>query len=533
MAINFFIFLLLANGLAFDGVDALTFSSKLIHRFSDEAKVHLASKGDSVWVQSWPKRNSSEYLRLLLSSDMTRQRMRLVSQYDSLYPSEGSNTFSYGEVLVWLHYTWIDIGTPNVSFLVALDTGSDLLWVPCDCIECASLSAVYYNVLDKDLNEYSPSLSNTSRHLPCSHQLCDSSSNCKGPKDPCPYEVQYTSANTSTSGFLIEDRLNLAPGGRNATQSSVQASIVLGCGRKQSGSYLHGAAPDGVLGLGPGSISVPSLVAKAGLIPNSFSICLTENDSGRILFGDQGHINQRSTPFLPVDGKFFKYVVGVESICVRSICLKQTGFQTLIDTGTSFTYLPGEVYKKVVAEFDKHVNATRITDEENPWEYCYNASSQELNNFPEMKFTFSKNQTFLIQNPMLNSPVSQEYTAFCLTLLQTVEDYGTIGQDFLKGYRMVFDRENLQFGWSSSNCQDIMGDRANFTSPSHGGSSNPLSANQQQTIPNTSTIPPAIAGKASSKPFAATTSRFTSLHLLSSVSLICHFFFNGNLVKAY
>ncbi|XP_019459654.1 PREDICTED: aspartic proteinase-like protein 1 isoform X4 [Lupinus angustifolius] len=451
MAINFFIFLLLANGLAFDGVDALTFSSKLIHRFSDEAKVHLASKGDSVWVQSWPKRNSSEYLRLLLSSDMTRQRMRLVSQYDSLYPSEGSNTFSYGEVLVWLHYTWIDIGTPNVSFLVALDTGSDLLWVPCDCIECASLSAVYYNVLDKDLNEYSPSLSNTSRHLPCSHQLCDSSSNCKGPKDPCPYEVQYTSANTSTSGFLIEDRLNLAPGGRNATQSSVQASIVLGCGRKQSGSYLHGAAPDGVLGLGPGSISVPSLVAKAGLIPNSFSICLTENDSGRILFGDQGHINQRSTPFLPVDGKFFKYVVGVESICVRSICLKQTGFQTLIDTGTSFTYLPGEVYKKVVAEFDKHVNATRITDEENPWEYCYNASSQELNNFPEMKFTFSKNQTFLIQNPMLNSPVSQEYTAFCLTLLQTVEDYGTIGQDFLKGYRMVFDRENLQFGWSSSN----------------------------------------------------------------------------------
>jgi hypothetical protein len=45
-----------------------------------------------------------------------------------------------------LHYTWIDIGTPNVSFLVALDTGSDLLWVPCDCIECAPLSAAHYNV---------------------------------------------------------------------------------------------------------------------------------------------------------------------------------------------------------------------------------------------------------------------------------------------------------------------------------------------------------------------------------------------------
>ena len=46
-----------------------------------------------------------------------------------------------------LHYTWIDIGTPNVSFLVALDTGSDLLWVPCDCIQCAPLSATYSTTL--------------------------------------------------------------------------------------------------------------------------------------------------------------------------------------------------------------------------------------------------------------------------------------------------------------------------------------------------------------------------------------------------
>ena len=44
-----------------------------------------------------------------------------------------------------LHYTWIDIGTPNVSFMVALDAGSDLLWVPCDCINCAPFSATYYN----------------------------------------------------------------------------------------------------------------------------------------------------------------------------------------------------------------------------------------------------------------------------------------------------------------------------------------------------------------------------------------------------
>ncbi|KAK7255346.1 hypothetical protein RIF29_28754 [Crotalaria pallida] len=53
-------------------------------------------------------------------------------------------------------------------------------------------------------------------------------------------------------------------------------------GRKQSGGYLDGGAPDGALGLGLGSISVPSLLAKAGLVPNSFSIYLNENESGRL-----------------------------------------------------------------------------------------------------------------------------------------------------------------------------------------------------------------------------------------------------------
>lgn len=42
---------------------------------------------------------------------------------------------------------WIDIGTPKVSFLVALDAGSDLFWVPCDCVQCAPLSSSFYSSL--------------------------------------------------------------------------------------------------------------------------------------------------------------------------------------------------------------------------------------------------------------------------------------------------------------------------------------------------------------------------------------------------
>jgi hypothetical protein len=45
-----------------------------------------------------------------------------------------------------LHYAVVALGTPNVTFLVALDTGSDLFWVPCDCVKCAPLTSPTYQV---------------------------------------------------------------------------------------------------------------------------------------------------------------------------------------------------------------------------------------------------------------------------------------------------------------------------------------------------------------------------------------------------
>ncbi|KAJ8769578.1 hypothetical protein K2173_005181 [Erythroxylum novogranatense] len=478
-----------------EGSLEMSFSSRLIHRFSDEAK-SLRDLGGG----AWPEKKSVEYYRMLMSSDLQRQKMKLGPTYQSLFPSQGSKTMSLGNNFGWLHYTWIDIGTPKTSFLVALDAGSDLLWLPCDCVQCAPLSASYYNTLDRDLSEYSPSHSSTSKHLSCSHELCALGSKCQSPNLPCPYTIDYYADNTSSSGLLVEDLIHLVSKS-DFVKTSVQASVIIGCGMRQSGGYLDGVAPDGLMGLGLSAVSVPSFLAKAGLVRNSFSLCFDEDDSGRILFGDLGPAIQQSTPFLTLNENYSTYIVGVEACCVTNSCPEQTSFRALIDSGSSFTFLPNDIYERIAEEFDKQVNATISSFQGYPWKYCYKSSSENLPNIPTVKLIFPLNNTFIVQNPIFVIYGMEGMAGFCLAIQPADGDIGTIGENFMTGYRVVFDRENLKLRWSHSTC-DGNDDRSMPLAP-NGTTVNPLPTNEQQRTPGGHAVPPAVAGRAPSKPSAA------------------------------
>ncbi|BBH05654.1 Eukaryotic aspartyl protease family protein [Prunus dulcis] len=472
--------------------------------FSDEAKALRISRSGEDYKDLG---RSAEELHGLLSPTCkhrlpeTEDEARLSSHFQFLFPSEGSNTVSFGNDFGWLHYTWIDIGTPNVSFLVALDTGSDLFWVPCDCIQCAPLSAL---TIDRDLNEYSHRVQTPASMYLAAMSYVNLS---------CPYTVDYYTENTSSSGLLVEDILHFAAGGDDGPNTSIEAPVIIGCGMKQSGGYLDGIAPDGLLGLGLGEISVPTFLAKAGLTKNSFSMCFDEDDSGRLFFGDQGPATQQSTSFLPSNGNYETYIVGVEACCIGNSCLKQTSFKALVDSGTSFTFLPEAMYDKISEETGKCDNhqLCRISLEV-LLQYKFSRSSK----VPSVTFMFVANNSFVVHDPVFPINGNQGVVGFCLAIQPTDGDIGTIGQNFMTGYRTVFDRENLKLGWSRSNCQDFSDAKSMPLTPSKGTPPNPLPTNEQQSTPGG--FAPAVAGRAPSKPSAASSrlvsSQFCSLRLL-------------------
>lgn len=77
-----------------------TFSSRLIHRFSDEVKALRVSRNGGVFG-TWPKRRSLEYYHMLQSSDVQRQKMKLGPRHQLMFPSEGSKTMHLGNDFGW------------------------------------------------------------------------------------------------------------------------------------------------------------------------------------------------------------------------------------------------------------------------------------------------------------------------------------------------------------------------------------------------------------------------------------------------
>jgi hypothetical protein len=198
----------------------------------------------------------------------------------------------------------VELGTPNATFLVALDTGSDLFWVPCDCRQCATIPSANATGPDAPpLRPYSPRRSSTSEQVACDNPLCGRRNGCSAATNgSCPYEVQYVSANTSSSGVLVQDVLHLTRErpGPGAAGEALQAPVVFGCGQVQTGAFLDGGggAVDGLMGLGMGKVSVPSALAASGLVASdSFSMCFGDDGVGRVNFGDAGSRGQAETPF--------------------------------------------------------------------------------------------------------------------------------------------------------------------------------------------------------------------------------------------
>ncbi|WRX07597.1 Xylanase inhibitor [Theobroma cacao] len=347
------------------------FTFKMHHRFSEPVKNWSNSTGK---LSHWPVKGSFEYYAVLAHRDRLLRGRQLSGINAPISFSDGNSTFRISS-LGFLHYTTVQLGTPGVKFMVALDTGSDLFWVPCDCNKCAPTEGTTY-ASDFELSIYDPKGSSTSKKVTCNSSLCALRNQCLGTFSNCPYMVSYMSAQTSTSGVLVED-------------------------------VLHLTTEDGH----------PELVKAYVTFGPTYNITITQIRVGTTLIDDD--------------------------------------FTALFDSGTSFTYLVDPTYSNLSENFHSQAqDRRRPPDSRIPFEYCYDMSPDaNASLIPSMSLTMKGESHFPVYDPIIVIS-TQSKLVYCLAVVKSTE-LNIIGQNFMTGYRVVFDRERFVLGWKKFDCYDI------------------------------------------------------------------------------
>uniref|UniRef100_A0A7N0ZVM4 Peptidase A1 domain-containing protein n=1 Tax=Kalanchoe fedtschenkoi TaxID=63787 RepID=A0A7N0ZVM4_KALFE len=241
-------------------------------------------------------------------------------------------------------------GTPPQPVTMVLDTGSELSWLHCK--KTPTTPSVFNPLQSKSFSS-----------IPCSSPVCTTRTrdfpipvSCDA-KKLCRAVVSYADS-SSLEGTLAAETFRFG--------QSVFPKTVFGCmDSGQSTNPDEDSKTTGLLGLNLGSLS---FVSQTGF--TKFSYCISGRDSsGVLLFGEVklGWLKPlRYTPLVRRNTRLpyfdrVAYTVQLEGIRVgktplslpRSVFVPDhTGAgQTMVDSGTRFTYLLGPVYSALRAEF--------------------------------------------------------------------------------------------------------------------------------------------------------------------------------------
>ncbi|XP_022731292.1 probable aspartyl protease At4g16563 [Durio zibethinus] len=286
---------------------------------------------------------------------------------------------SYGGYSISLSF-----GTPPQALPFVMDTGSDIVWFPCThryvCKNCSSSPS------KNNIPTFIPKQSSSSQLVSCQNPKCSwihhtNATQCDGcgknstPKNctqNCPpYFILYGSG--TTAGVALSETLNL--GDRTVPD------FLVGC------SIFSSRQPAGVAGFGRG---LPSLPTQLKL--RKFSYCLISRrfddstSSSTLILDGNSDFDEKTkgltyTPFLKnpiVEGKeSFQvyYYIGLRKITVGGRHVKvpykylspgnDGDGGTIVDSGSTFTFMAPEIFEPVAEEFIKQVkNYSRSRDVE-------------------------------------------------------------------------------------------------------------------------------------------------------------------------
>ncbi|KAK9996440.1 hypothetical protein SO802_021126 [Lithocarpus litseifolius] len=362
-----------------------------------------------------------------------------------------------------LYYTYILVGDPPKRYFLDIDTGSDLTWIQCDapCVSCAKgANALYKPAKDNILPSKDSLCMEVQRHQAAGY--CQS---CR----QCDYEIQYADQSSSV-GVLARDELHLLM--ENGSWTNL--NLVFGCAYDQRGLLLSTLTKtDGILGLSRSKVSLPSQLARKGIIENVVGHCLTIDGGGGYLFLGDNFVPQWGMAWVPMlnglSMDFYRSEIMKMNYGSRRLRLgvpDSSVGPVIFDSGSSYTYFLQQAYSDLVASLEEVSGLGLIQDTSDlTLPICWKAESP-IRSVKDVKHFFKTltlqfGSTWWIVSTKLQIPpegylIISDKGNVCLGILDgsKVHDGSTIilGDISLRGKLVIYDNVKHKIGWQPSDC---------------------------------------------------------------------------------
>mmetsp|Transcript_2166 Transcript_2166/g.6412 ORF Transcript_2166/g.6412 Transcript_2166/m.6412 type:complete len:472 (-) Transcript_2166:868-2283(-) len=357
-------------------------------------------------------------------------------------------------------YAEIFLGTPAQKFAVIVDTGSTMTTVPCsDCKvgECGP----------NKLNErFDPKASSTYEVLPCNNDsrcLCGSPACTCGDKQ-CSYS-RYYAESSSSSGHLISDVMHLGDSG---------VRVSFGCETHESGEIYRQAA-DGIMGLGASEVAIPFQMAKSGAIDSMFSLCFGDmRGEGALMIGNVPLPHELRLHYVPLISNRrhpHYYNINMHGVSLDDSRLNiaagewTKGYGSVLDSGTTFTYLTRAAFDAFKSGLDDHHKTSGLqpTDGPDPHyrDICWEGASQnpfELRrHFPSMTLHMDNGLDLELEPMNYLFVHTHKPGAYCLGIFDNANSGNLLGGITFRNILLQYDRrEGIgQVGLAHAPCRAI------------------------------------------------------------------------------
>ncbi|CAD6339485.1 unnamed protein product [Miscanthus lutarioriparius] len=336
----------------------------------------------------------------------------------------------------------VGLGTPAVSQVLLMDTGSDLSWVqckPCNSTTCYPQNDPLFD----------PSKSSTYAPVPCNTDACRNltgngyGGNCtSGGGAQCGFAITYGDG-SQTTGVYSNEALTLAPG-------VAVKDFHFGCGHDQGG---NNDKYDGLLSLGGAPESL--VMQMSSVYGGAFSYCLPalSSQAGFLALGaTSSGVNASSFVFTPmIQEQKTYYLVNMTRITVggESIDVPQSAFSggMIIDSGTVVTQLQHTAYNALKVVFRRAMAAYPLVPN-GELDTCYNFTGYSNVTVPRVALTFSGGATIDLDVP--NGILSDD----CLAFRESGPDdqAGILGNVNQRTLEVLYDVGRGRVGFRAAAC---------------------------------------------------------------------------------